>query len=451
MPGFFSADVLLIKAEWPLACALVTVFYTFAHIFPFSFLRCYVFRHYLRYASRTVALGAILIALFECAVQILYGNIFSTRIGFVFHFIYFLYFCMMIRVPFLKQYALSLPIGVLMFFSHYIAYTVEDHFLRLPIPFLASGIIVLLLAGLYFYPAQKYSEKYIAPLLPDKSLQQIWKPIVFMGTTLLVLSILANPFNEQRSWAAFCARLAALIGSFTCMSIIIYSMNQVIRQKQLNAILAVAHEMRGMEQEHYASIAEIEAKTHVIQRELYDCAVHIQQFLDENKADAIREYSQRFLDSRLSLTSRRVCGNELINAIVSYWQNKFASLQVKSSIRIALGPDNPIDPVHMTAILGNLLRNAFEALARVPDANERRLVMNLRSFEQALVITLDNTFNGELRQDASGCLLSAKRDFSSRGVGLDSINYSVEQYGGTFQTKVSADLFEASVMLPLND
>ena len=450
MPHLFFGDASSIIATWPVFTTLVTIFYTFIHIFPFSFIRCYIFRNYLRYSPRTICVGALLIFSLECISQLLYGHIFSSRVGFFFHIIYFVYFCTMIRTPFFKQYALSLPVGVLMFFTHCIAYTVEDFLPLFNIPFLESGIAVMLIVLFLFPFAQKYSEQYIAPLLADTSLDHLWRPISFMGTALLALSILANPFNEVHSPSAFFARLAATIGSLTCMSIAIYATNQVIRQKQLNAILAVTQEMHEIEKEHYANIAEIEKNTREIQHELYDCTLRIASLLEDHNYDSIREYSQGFLDSKQLLHSNRVCGNELVNAIVSYWQNKLDSSQVKIDIHIELGADNPIDPIHMTAILGNLLRNASEALARVPDTRERKLSLRLMPINHMLVITVDNTFDGEIRQDSSQCFLSAKRDFAARGIGLDSIYHSVEQYEGTFTTNFSDHTFEASILLPLN-
>ena len=450
MPHPFFGDASSIIALCPVSTTLVTIFYTFIHISPFSFIRCYTFRKYLRYSPRTVCFGALLIFSLECVSQLLYGHIFSSRIGFFFHIIYFIYFCTMIRTPFFKQYALSLPVGVLMFFTHSIAYTVEDFLPLFHIPFLESGIVIMLIAIFLVPFAQKYSEQYIAPLLADTSLDRLWMPISFMGTALLALSILANPFNETHSASAILARLAAMVGSLTCMSIAIYATNQVIRQKQLNAILAVTQEMHEIEKEHYTNMAEIEKNTQEIQHELYGCTLRIASLLKENNYDSIREYSQGFLDSKQLFHSNRVCGNELVNAIVSYWQNKLDSFQVEINIHIELGADNPIDPIHMTAILGNLLRNASEALARVPDTRERKLSLRLMPINHMLVIIVDNTFDGEIRQDSSQCFLSAKRDFTARGIGLDSIHYSVEQYEGTFTTTFSDHTFEASVLLPLN-
>ena len=104
----------------------------------------------------------------------------------------------------------------------------------------------------------------------------------------------------------------------------------------------------------------------------------------------------------------------------------------------------------MTAILGNLLRNAAEALARVPKTEERRLKLNIVKMNGFLIITLDNSFDGRIVSDKEANLLSAKRGFAKRGVGLDSIRYSVAQYHGEFTTTVQDKIFEASILLPVD-
>ena len=103
----------------------------------------------------------------------------------------------------------------------------------------------------------------------------------------------------------------------------------------------------------------------------------------------------------------------------------------------------------MTAILGNLLRNAAEALARVPENEERQLKLNIVKMNGYLILTLDNSFNGEIVSDEDDNLLSAKRGFAKRGVGLDSIRYSLEHYHGEFSTTVQDRIFEASILLPV--
>ena len=85
----------------------------------------------------------------------------------------------------------------------------------------------------------------------------------------------------------------------------------------------------------------------------------------------------------------------------------------------------------------------------MPDGKERRLRLALQQIGGTVVIVVDNTFDGCLKQDEEQNYLSSKRGFAQRGVGLDSIRSSVEQCGGTFTVQVLGQNFESSVVLPL--
>ena len=449
MRSFFGIDETLILQEWPRVSMLVTIFYTIAHILPANLIRCYIFRSYLRYSLARILGGLGLLLAIETCFQLMYPRIYSTRIGFVFYFIYFFYFCAMTRVAFCKQITIVLPLGLVLLVLQNLAYTIEYHWPLFPIPFIESGILVPLGLGIFLPAFRKYKEKVAAPLLADTSLTELWPPLAAMAFATLLLSILTSPFHEIRSLTAFLARFAASMGALAGISIALYAAKQVIQRRQLNSILAVTQEMRELEQKHYANIAKIEESTTTIQKELIGYAEHIAQLLEARDYDGIRAYSRSFLEGQQTLSARRLCNNELVNAIVNYWQDQLSQLQVKSDFNLILGKEDPIDPLHMTAILGNLMRNAAEALSRIDVPEDRFLKLSLMELGGLLIITVDNSFNGELQQDADAQYLSAKRGFASRGIGLDSIRYSVSQYHGTFETKIRGKLFEASVMLPL--
>ena len=444
----FGDSVEIIR-QWPVLSIWATVFYTFIHILPANLVRCYIFRRYLRYSLPRILAGLLLLITAECLCQLWYGHIFSVRLGFLFYWIYFFYLCTMTRVSFSKQVCLIMPLGLVWHFLMYLAYTVEYYLPIFPVPFFETGLVLLLelLGCLYFL--WLYSERFAAPLLEEHSVPKLWSPLAYLSLVILVLSILASPFNEDRSLAAFFIRLAASLGGLTGMLIALYAVREAIAHRQLNSILAITQELHEAEQEHYAHMEEIEKNTHAIQQKLKTFVQQVEDLLERQEYDAAEMYASEFLEQSSLGDHDSVCGNELVNALVNYWQPIFRRFGVTMQITISLGARNPIEPLHMTAILGNLLRNAGEALARVPEGQDRLLNLTLQQLGGAFVIVLDNSFDGQLKQDEEQNYLSSKRGFTERGVGLDSIRSSVEQCGGTFTIQVQGQRFESSVVLPL--
>ncbi|WP_211209216.1 GHKL domain-containing protein [Succinispira mobilis] len=83
------------------------------------------------------------------------------------------------------------------------------------------------------------------------------------------------------------------------------------------------------------------------------------------------------------------------------------------------------------------------------EGQDRLLNLTLQQLGRAFVIALDNSFDGQLKQDEEQNYLSSKLDFKSRGIGLDSIRSSVEKYDGTFNMEIQAKNFASSIVLPL--
>lgn len=447
----FFGDAAEIIRQWPVLSIWATIFYTFAHILPGNLVRCYIFRRHLRYPFAKIFAGLLLLITLECLCQLWYGRIFSPRVGFLFYLVYFVYLCAMTRVSFYKQFCLILPMGLTWYFLTYVAYTVEYYAPIFPVPFFETGLALLAETLLCLYPFWFYSERFVAPLLAEDTAPGLWKPLAFLGFVILSLSVLTSPFNEDRTLPSFFVRLAASLGGLTGTLIALYAVHEAILRRQLNATLAITQEMREAEREHYANLEAIEKDTWDFQQKLQDFVRHSEALLEHDGYDAVDAYANSFLEGKELAGNPPVCGNELVNALVSYWQGVFQQLAVKMCFEISLGSRNSIDPLHMTAILGNLLRNAAEALSRIPDGNEKRLKLVMHETGGALIIALDNSFDGRIRLDEEENYLSAKRNFSSRGVGLDSIRNSVEQCGGTFMTQVQGQCFESSVVLPIQD
>ena len=445
----FLGDATEIIRQWPVLSIWATIFYTFAHILPANLVRCYIFRRYLRYPFTKIFAGLLLLITIECLCQLWYGRIFSARVGFLFYWVYFFYLCAMTRVSFCKQVCLIMPLGLVWHFLIYVAYTVEYYLPVFPVPFFETGLVLLLELVFCLYFLWLYSERFAAPLLAEHSVPRLWPPLAFLSFAILALSILASPFNENRTLPAFFVRLAASMGGLTGTLIALYAVREAIVRRQLNSILAITQEMREVEQEHYANLEEIENNTRTFQQKLQTFVRHADELLERGDYAAIDAYAGDFLEEGEFWDGEPVCGNELVNALVSYWQEVFRRLGAKTCFEISLSSRNPIEPLHMTAILGNLLRNAAEALARIPEGQERQLGLALQQMGGTLVIVLDNNFNGQLKQDEEQNYLSSKLGFASRGVGLDSIRSSVEQCGGTFTIQVQGQSFESSVVLPV--
>ena len=431
---------------YPLAVPLVTLLYTAVHILPVNLIRLYIFRCYLRFAPLPIIAGLLLLTGIEAAIQIEAVTVFSRRIAFPFLFFIFFYLLAMTRVPIGKQICILIPPGLVWFAMQTVIYAVEDACPIFDVPFLLSGLCTIaclpIAVPLFLY----YGRTIAAPLLADDSFDAVWTPLAWLGMLILVLTILLSPFNDLRTHTALFVRLSGAVGGFCCIGLALYAMNARLRQRALREQAAREVEMAEITHQNAARMEENDRTTRTFRTQFTEMIAAVRGILAQGDTAGI----ERLMGDAASLIQTRcapVCANETVSILVGYWQPIFERLGVQTAYHIEVGAENPIAPLDLTAILGNLLRNAAEALERVAPDAPRILRLALVHQGDMLFLTADNSYDGALRYDAEEHLLSSKRGYTERGIGMESIRASLAHYDGTMEIAAEGELFAVSIVL----
>ncbi len=99
-----------------------------------------------------------------------------------------------------------------------------------------------------------------------------------------------------------------------------------------------------------------------------------------------------------------------------------------------------------TAIISNLLDNAFEACEELPE-DKRFVTFSIIRHNDLILIYTENTF-GTLKQE-SGKFLSTKDKHT--GLGLSIVRSAAEKYNGYLSVRTENDKFVAETVIPIND
>ena len=432
--------------QYPFAVPLVTLLYTAVHILPVNLTRLYIFRRYLRFAPLPIISGLLLLTGIEAVIQIEAITVFSRRIAFPFLFFIFFYLLAMTRVPIGKQLCILIPPGLVWFAMQTVIYAVEDSYPIFDVPFLLAGLCTIaclpIVVPLFLY----YGRTIAAPLLADDSFDAVWTPLAWLGGLILVLTILLSPFNDLRTHTALFVRLSGAVGGFCCIGLALYAMNARLRQRVLCEQVAREAEMAAITRQNTAQMEENDRTTRIFRTQFTEMIAAARTLLAEGDMAGI-EHLMRDAAAQINTSYAPVCANEAVNILIGYRQPVFDRLGARTEYRIEIGTENPIDPLDLTAILGNLLANAAEALERLAPDAPRLLRLALVHRGDTLFLTADNSYDGELHYDADGNLLSSKRGNAERGIGMESIRTSLARYDGTMEISPEDDLFAVSIVM----
>jgi len=106
-----------------------------------------------------------------------------------------------------------------------------------------------------------------------------------------------------------------------------------------------------------------------------------------------------------------------------------------------------VSEIDLCVILGNLLDNATEGCAKLPDARERFIRVYIDVLKDQLYISVSNSAGAVKR--SGGTYLSTKSQ-EGHGFGLLRVDRIAAKYGGFVNRQSEEGVFATEVMLPID-
>ena len=184
-----------------------------------------------------------------------------------------------------------------------------------------------------------------------------------------------------------------------------------------------------------------------VRRQRHDLRQHmnvIVSALEAGKYEEVKAYA-RELNAQIPIKSDVVwCEHPVANALLSYYVSTAEKAGAACTVRAQIPAYLPhISDGSLCILIGNLLENAVEACGRM-DKGRRCLDFRARVQGDMLSVTLDNSYNGEVRFNR-GRYLSSKR--GEAGIGLRSVESVAKRHGGAAVFESAGTVFHSSVYI----
>ena len=154
-----------------------------------------------------------------------------------------------------------------------------------------------------------------------------------------------------------------------------------------------------------------------------------------------------YLASKKSLpddSSIMLCQNQAVNALLVYFAGLSRDADTDFKVHASIPTEISIPENDICVVLGNLLENALHACFTYK-GDDKKISVAINYNNGCMLIAIDNTFNGKLKKNFDGVLLTTKK--GGTGVGLESVKNIAKNYNGLFSYEVRGNLFCVSVML----
>ncbi|HCX61137.1 MAG TPA: ATP-binding protein, partial [Clostridiales bacterium] len=139
--------------------------------------------------------------------------------------------------------------------------------------------------------------------------------------------------------------------------------------------------------------------------------------------------------------------NVIVDSILNYKMQAITNMDTEVQIDVSIPKKINISAYDMTVILGNLMDNAITALKKCN--SEKLLIVKIRYSKGSILITVANTYNGEVKEK-NGTLLTSKDDEKNHGIGLRNVEETVNINNGHMKINYNDKEFKVKIILPVS-
>ncbi|HIW02690.1 MAG TPA: ATP-binding protein [Candidatus Protoclostridium stercorigallinarum] len=141
-------------------------------------------------------------------------------------------------------------------------------------------------------------------------------------------------------------------------------------------------------------------------------------------------------------------GNEALNVTFTEYAAKFRELGIKFMYMADGKMLSFMSAADIYSVFGNILDNAAEAAAGLPE--ELRVVdVRVRAEGGGVLVCAENYYaGGGVKHSEHGGLVTSKRDKDMHGYGTRSIRSVAEKYGGTVNVSADGEMFSLNMFFP---
>ena len=230
-----------------------------------------------------------------------------------------------------------------------------------------------------------------------------------------------------------------------CGFVLLYAQQEQLRESHANAELAsINARAYSQHQEYMRSRENLDAVarlSHDLKHQIAALRAEVDPERKSRNFEELEASIQRY-------GSQQHTGNPILDVVLSAKERICADRGITLTVVADGSLLEGMSPMDVTALFGNALDNAIEALRKVEERDQRLIRVALFSKERFTVIRIENYYVSPLNWRDDGELASTKKDDGLHGYGVKSIRHIAHKYQGEMSVATEHHWFTLCVLLP---
>ena len=304
--------------------------------------------------------------------------------------------------------------------------------------------VSLLMLLLLTLPLMQYGSFLIDSLSSPK----VWYMTVLISGTFLGVNILVIP---QRHETLYLNRMFFI---FWCVLGILLSLMLMIYVLFYFVAVALLDSAKVSERNHFLEMQEAQylkqtkymEETARVRHDFRHTLHTLKMLADEKEYDSLNQYLKKYINALPVSHVITYCQNNSVNALLNYLIPIARESAVDIRIYINIPEHLPVTDIDLCSILGNVLENAIDGCKTVSSEKRSVQLSVTTRHDSYLYIVSTNTFDGIVKKEKNQYQTTRK---NGHGIGLSSIQLTVEKYNGTVQFSNDDSRFYVDIMIPI--
>ena len=171
-------------------------------------------------------------------------------------------------------------------------------------------------------------------------------------------------------------------------------------------------------------------------------ALTLKYYIDNYDRDGATGYLDNILDFINYSKEHAKSGNFEIDSLINYKMDLAEKSNIKAEVYLAIPHKLNINPFDLSIVIGNLLDNAIEAALK---AENKFINISIELDRNVLYISISNSYDGNLKLTNSK--LETTKDNDNHGIGISSVQKSIEKYNGTMNIHYDGQVFYVDALM----
>lgn len=269
---------------------------------------------------------------------------------------------------------------------------------------------------------------------------------VFTTLSIFVLSnigfILSGTRQFQDSTSIFILRTTVNLSGL----LLLFTQESQQYDRYLRQELTSINNMFQLQYKQYQAYRE---NSEILDRKVHDLKHQLAIIQQESDKTKKEKYLEEMSEVIQTLDAKIETGNPVLDTILS--QKNYYCLQngINFTCIVQGEPLHFMDVMDISALFGNAIDNAIEAVEKIDNPEQRLITLKVASHQQFLIIRLDNYDTSSLDLSTGQLPETSKTNKDYHGFGLKSMEYVANKYGGSLTLSKEDNWVQLKIILPL--